>query len=380
MGVAVVIVAAGAGRRMGAEGNKVLLPVNGKTVLSHSLELFAKLDEIGEIVVVTREVDRQVVEELVTRAVPGDKCTKVVLGGKERQESVYFGLKALAPQTEWVIIHDGARPYISADVVRTGLAAVKEQLAVGVAVPVKDTIKRVQDGMIIETPPREELWAMQTPQIFSYPLIRQAHEQAQAQGILATDDCALVEIMGHSVYIVQGEYRNIKITTPEDLPKEENFLIGFGYDVHRLIKDRPLVLAGVEIPHSLGLLGHSDADVVTHALMDALLGAAGLGDIGELFPDTDPSYKGISSIVLLEQVLARLSEQGLRINNLDITIMAQKPKLSPWKGQMRSNLAQVMELEEALINIKATTAEGLGFVGREEGIAAQVVASLRSIT
>lgn len=378
MGVAVVIVAAGAGRRMGVEGNKVLLPVNGKTVLSHSLELFAKLDEIGEIVVVTREVDRQVVEELVTRAVPG-KCTKVVLGGKERQESVYLGLQALAPQTEWVVIHDGARPYISADVVRTGLAAVKEQLAVGVAVPVKDTIKRVQDGMIIETPPREELWAMQTPQIFSYPLIRQAHEQAQAQGILATDDCALVEIMGHSVYIVQGEYCNIKITTPEDLPKEENFLIGFGYDVHRLVEDRPLVLAGVEIPHSLGLLGHSDADVVTHAVMDALLGAAGLGDIGELFPDTDPSYKGISSIMLLEQVLARLSEQGLRINNLDITIMAQKPKLSPWKGQMRSNLARVMELEEARINIKATTAEGLGFVGREEGIAAQVVASLRSI-
>jgi 2-C-methyl-D-erythritol 4-phosphate cytidylyltransferase/2-C-methyl-D-erythritol 2,4-cyclodiphosphate synthase len=377
MGVGVVIVAAGAGRRMGAEGNKVLLTLAGKTVLSHSVELFAAMEEVAEIVIVTREVDRRPVEELVATAVRG-KRTKVVLGGKERQESVFFGLKALSPQTAWVIIHDGARPHLTKPVVLAGLQAVQEHLAVGVAVPVKDTIKRVQDGIIIETPPREELWAMQTPQIFSYPLIHQAHEQAQAQGILATDDCALVEILGHPVHIVQGEYSNIKITTPEDLPKEEKFLIGFGYDVHRLVEARPLILAGVQIPHTLGLLGHSDADVVTHAIMDALLGAAGLGDIGELFPDTDPRYKGISSIILLEQVLSLLSEQRLRINNLDITIMAQKPKLSPWKGQMRSTLARVMDLEESLINIKATTAEGLGFVGREEGIAAQVVVSLRA--
>lgn len=377
MGVGVVIVAAGAGRRMGAEGNKVLLPLKGKAVLAHSVDLFAAMEEITEIVVVTRAVDCPAVESLVQEAVQ-NKSIKVVLGGKTRQESVYLGLQALSSETEWVIIHDGARPYLTMSVVRTGLQAVQEHLAVGVAVPVKDTIKRVQDHLIAETLPREELWAMQTPQIFAFPLIRQAHEQALAQGILATDDCALVESLGHPVHVVQGEYSNIKITTPEDLPQDEMFLIGCGYDVHRLVADRSLILAGVEIPHSLGLLGHSDADVVTHAVMDALLGAAGLGDIGELFPDTDPRYKGISSITLLEQVLDLVSEKGLRISNLDITIMAQRPKLLPWKGRMRSTLAQVMELEEGRINIKATTAEGLGFVGREEGIAAQVVVSLRS--
>lgn len=377
--IGVVIAAAGSGRRMGAQGNKVLLPLRGKPVLSHSLACFGSMDEVSELVVVTSSVDQEAITELV-QEVAENKATKVVLGGAERQDSVYLGLKALSSYTDLVIIHDGARPFITPKLVRKGLEAAREHGAVAIAVPVKDTIKRVQASLVVETPNRAELWAIQTPQIFDYGLVLRAYEEAREKGVLATDDCGLVEAMGHLVHIVEGSYANIKITTPEDLPGAGGACsMGFGYDVHRLVAGRPLILAGVEIPHEKGLLGHSDADVVTHALMDALLGAMGRGDIGELFPDTDPRYKGISSLTLLNEVLNIIRQEQLVINNIDITIMAQKPKLGAWKSVMRKKLAQVLASTEGQINIKATTTEGLGFVGREEGIAAQVVVSLRAL-
>lgn len=376
MAVGVVIAAAGSGRRMGVEGNKVFLPLNGQTVIAHSLECFMGMPEVSEIVIVTRDIDQSSMEELA-RETAGDKPIRIVLGGQERQESVFNGLKSLEPETDWVIIHDGARPHITQELVRKGLAAAKEHQAIGIGVPVKDTIKRVKQGFVRETLPRPELWAMQTPQIFAYDLILDAHRQAERSGLVATDDCALLESLGHPVYIVEGDYGNTKITTPEDLPQEDVFLVGMGYDVHRLVKGRPLILGGVEIPSEKGLLGHSDADVVSHTIMDALLGAMGLGDIGELFPDTDPKYKGISSLLLLEHVLAVLREKQLRIINLDITVMAQRPKLAPWKGAIKASLAKIMGIRESQLNIKATTTEGLGFVGREEGMACQVIVSLR---
>ncbi|HBG00843.1 MAG TPA: 2-C-methyl-D-erythritol 4-phosphate cytidylyltransferase, partial [Firmicutes bacterium] len=296
MRVAVVVAAAGSGSRMGAQGNKVLLPLDGKPVLAHVLACFSAMDEVRELVVVTREVDRQAVSDLVQKAVPG-KRTKVVLGGADRQESVYLGLQSLTPDTDWVIIHDGARPFITPDLVRSGLQAAQEHLAVGVAVPVKDTIKKVRGGFAVETLERSELWAMQTPQVFAYDLIVKAHAWAKHNDVRVTDDCAVLEAFGHPVHIVEGDYANTKITTPEDLPRSQEFSVGLGYDVHALVADRPLILGGVRIPHEKGLLGHSDADVLTHAVMDALLGALGAGDIGELFPDTDPQFAGASSIV-----------------------------------------------------------------------------------
>ncbi len=377
MKIGVVLAAAGSGRRMGARSNKVLLPLDGKPVLSHSLACFGSMEEVSEIVVVTSSRDLEAVTHLLQREVSG-KTAQVVLGGAERQDSVYLGLKALSADTDWAIIHDGARPFVTPELVRRGLEAVEDRLAVGIAVPVKDTIKKVRDGFVTETPERSELWAMQTPQIFDYRLALKAHEEARQRGITATDDCGLLEVLGHPVHIVEGDYSNIKITTPEDLPRSNRVVVGFGYDVHRLAGGKPLILGGVEIPYEKGLLGHSDADVVTHAVMDALLGAMGKGDIGELFPDTDPVYKGISSITLLEHVLNIMKEERLVTNNLDITIMAQRPKLGSWKGAMRTKLAQVFVVTEGQVNIKATTTEGLGFVGREEGIAAQVVVSLRA--
>ena len=377
MSVAVVLAAAGSGSRMGAPGNKVLLSLDGKPVLSHSLDCFSVMDEVCELVVVTREVDRQAVSELVHQAVP-DKKTQVVLGGASRQDSVYLGLLALTTPAEWIVIHDGARPFITPGLVRKGLRAAQEHRAVGIAVPVKDTIKKVQDGFVLETPDRAELWAMQTPQIFARDLILQAYAWAQEEGLSVTDDCSVLEAFGHPVHIVPGEYANIKITTPDDLPQSTAFSVGFGYDVHALAANRPLILGGVLIPHDKGLLGHSDADVLTHALVDALLGAMGGGDIGELFPDTDPKYKGACSIDLLKQVLVIMEDRQFTLGNLDITVMAEKPKLKTWKTSIKSKLAQVLAIEESQINLKATTTEGLGFVGREEGIAAQAVVLLRS--
>lgn len=362
---------------MGADGNKVLLPLQGKAVLAHSLACFGSMDEVSEVVVVTRDEDRATIAKLLQETIK-DKPAKVVLGGDERQDSVYLGLKALSPDTKWVIIHDGARPFVTSNMVRRGLEAVKEHGAVGIAVRVKDTIKKVQEGFVVETPDRSELWAMQTPQIFDYALVVRAHERAKSTGITATDDCGLVEALDHPVHIVEGDYANIKITTPEDLPRSQATSVGFGYDVHRLVEGRALILGGVEIPFEKGLLGHSDADVVTHTVMDAILGAMGRGDIGELFPDTDPQYKGISSITLLEEVVALLKKDGMVIHNLDITIMAQSPKLASWKNPMKAKLAEVLGVNERQINIKATTTEGLGFVGREEGIASQVIVSLQS--
>ncbi len=371
MGVGVVLAAAGAGRRLGARSNKVLLPLAGKPIILHSLEVFAALKEVSEIVVVTRDVDVPYVKE-ITR----DFGCRVISGGKTRQESVYLGLQALSDAVNWVIIHDGARPYLTKDTVLAVLEACYKKGAAGAAVPVTDTIKVVKGSRIIKTPPREGLWAMQTPQAFSLSLILKAHKQAEETGFQATDDCALIERLGEPVHVVMGEYGNIKITTPRDLPPKRGFLVGFGWDAHRLVKGRPLILGGVKIPYEKGLLGHSDADVVTHAVIDALLGAAGLGDIGEFFPDTDPAYEGVSSLTLLAKVKDLLEEKQAEINNVDITVMAEKPKMGPYKEEMKETLAKALGVLKSQINIKATTAEGLGFVGREEGLAAQSAVTL----
>ncbi len=375
MKTGVIIAAAGSGKRMGAEGNKVLLSLDGKPMLAHSLELFAHLPEVDELVVVARDVDLAVMSEIVAEYA-GDKPTKIVVGGAERQESVYNGLMALSKDTDWVLIHDGARPYVTSEIVYRALLAVQKHGAVGVGVPVKDTIKQVEKDFVRKPLPRPELRAMQTPQAFAYELILGAHQEAKRRGLIATDDCALLEELGKPVYIVSGDYGNIKITTPEDLTTANSFFVGYGWDVHRLVEDRPLILCGVEIPWEKGLSGHSDADVAVHAVMDAMLGAVGKGDIGEHFPDIDPRYKGISSLELLHEVLELLKRDKLRVNNVDLTIMAQAPKLSPYKAAMRAKLAELIGIAAGRINIKATTAEGLGFVGREEGIAAAAVVSL----
>ena len=287
-------------------------------------------------------------------------------------------------------IHDGARPLVTADVIARTLESAQKFGSGVAAVALKDTVKRVdEDSVVVDTPPRDKLRAVQTPQTFEAGLIRKAHA-AYALGERATDDAVLAERMGIAVHLTEGDVENIKLTTPEDMllarqvilkregQKEEKPMmrIGHGYDVHRLVENRKLILCGVEIPYALGLLGHSDADVALHALMDALLGAAALGDIGRHFPDTDPAYKGADSGKLLDHVVALLEEKGYTVGNVDVTIICQRPKLKDYIEQMRENVARHLKVDIDCVNIKATTTEKLGFEGEGLGISSHAVACI----
>ena len=392
MTVGAVVPAAGRGTRMG-RANKAFLTLAGKPVLFWTLERLSAVGEIAEIVLVVAPGEVAATRERLAAA-GFPKVRAVVPGGEERQQSVAAGLAALSENVDTVVVHDGARPLVEPETVRAALAelAVRgERAGIGVGVPVKDTIKVADDdGRILDTPPRHRLWAIQTPQVFPRKLLQQAHAEAEATGFLATDDCALVERLGVPVWLVRGSFANLKITTPEDLACAEALLagargreerraevrVGTGYDVHRLVEGRPLVLGGVRVPHEKGLLGHSDADVLTHALMDALLGAAALGDLGQHFPDTDPAYAGADSLVLLREVVRKVTELGWRVANADAVVIAERPRLAPHLASMRERLAGALGCSVAAVSVKATTTEKLGFAGREEGIAAQAVCLL----
>ena len=363
--VTAIIVAAGRGKRFGGDVPKQFLKLKGRTILETTVDRFAGSDEVDEIVVVTNEDYLDYVKELL------EGCSKdflVVPGGKERQDSVSRGLEASTG--DLVLIHDAARPFVTYEVIERVIEAAKNT---GAAVPVvnpKDSI-RTRDGNLN----RDELFCIQTPQGFRRELIMEAYEKAMKEGFYGTDEGGIAEYAGYPVTMVEGDYENFKITTREDL-REMEVRTGTGFDVHKLVEGRKCILMGVEIPYELGLLGHSDADVALHALMDAMLGAAAMGDIGRLFPDTAPEYEGISSMELLKDVNARIRDEGYTISNLDVTIICQKPKVSPYIEEMTARTAEVLGIEKNQINIKGTTTERLGFTGRGEGIAAQAVCTL----
>lgn len=372
-----IILAGGSGSRMGAGCNKVLLTLGGEPVILRSIRAFVGL--VDGVILVSRAQDMQVMRDMLAES---GLSALVVEGGATRQESVRNGLQALPEGATRVLIHDGARCLVDEQTIRRCMASVEECGTGVAAVPVVDTIKQVDDaGHAVSTPDRSTLMAVQTPQGFDAPLIVEAHRAAEAEGFTGTDDASLVERLGRPVRLTLGNRRNIKLTTPEDIRMAEALMenrfpalrVGQGYDVHRLVEGRELILCGVTVPHTLGLLGHSDADVALHALMDAMLGAMALGDIGKHFPDTDERYRGISSMKLLEHVVALLKEHGAQVTNCDVTIVAQKPKLLPYIPQMRENVAGALGLPLDRVNVKATTTERLAFEGREEGISAQAV-------
>lgn len=372
--VAAVIVAAGASRRMGFD--KLAYPLDGGTVLEKSVRAFDTHPAIDEILLVAGENAPQA----ALLAAACVKPAKTVAGGATRVQSVRAGLDAV--NAEYVAIHDAARPFVTPQVIWDALEAAYETGAAAPAVPVKDTVKVAADGLVVETPAREKLYAVQTPQCFRTALYRQVLAQVCCDAV--TDDCSAFELAGLPVRLTQGDYANYKITTREDLPAPEKnggngMRIGHGYDVHRLVEGRALVLGGVTVPYEKGLLGHSDADVLTHAVMDALLGAAALGDIGKLFPDTDPAYKGADSIALLQEVGRVLARAGWAAGNIDATLLCQAPKLAPYIPAMRENLAAALGISAEDVSVKATTEEKLGFTGSGEGIAAHSVCLLRRI-
>lgn len=386
--VTAIIAAAGRSTRMGGGINKVFIPLFGRPVLMYSVALLATCPEVRQLIVVASPDQVATVREMIAQEPPAQPWL-VVPGGRERQDSVYQALAAADPTAEIILVHDGARPLAERDLVRRVLDAAQRDGAACAAVPLKDTVKVVKEnGVITHTPDRRRLWAVQTPQAFAAPLLKEAHRRAHAEGYYATDDAALVERLGRSAVVVEGSYRNLKITTPEDLTMARALLagepgqlprVGHGYDVHRLVPGRPLVLGGVMVPHKLGLAGHSDADVLLHAIMDALLGAAALGDIGRHFPPDDDRYKDIDSTVLLAQVRDKIAACGLAVHNIDATVVAERPRLVPYISAMRRRIAQVLKCPEAAVNVKATTTEGLGFAGRQEGIAAHAVAALVTV-
>lgn len=375
--VAAVIVAGGASSRMGFD--KLLAPLEGSTVIEKSVAAFSRHPLITEIVVVASEKNIADIRRL-TGCLP--KVKAVVPGGSDRAASVRAGLEEVS--APWVAIHDGARPFVSESVITAAIAGAFACGCAAPAVPLKDTVKvAAADGRVQTTPARESLFAVQTPQVVDLQRYLQALEHQQ--GAPVTDDCTVMERDGATVRLTAGDYANRKITTPEDLPAPAPqamppaWRVGHGYDVHRLVEGRALILGGCDIPFEKGLLGHSDADVLTHAVMDALLGAAALGDIGQHFPDSDPTFAGADSLQLLRRVMMLLRKAGWRVGNVDATLLCQRPRLAEHIPKMRQNLAGAMEVEESRVSVKATTEEKLGFTGAGQGIAAHCVAMLTAL-
>jgi len=358
---------------MGKLGNKLTLCIGGKTVIQRATEAFFQ----AGITAVYLVVPGSQIE--VFRALLAPWQVTLVVGGTTRQESVYAGLCALPRTAQFVLIHDGARPFVSPALIRRVLATTREYGACFPGVGLSDTVYEAQDGRLSKVLSRGNLVAVQTPQGFRRELIVQAHETAKARGITATDDAALVSAMGGSVVVAEGDPENFKLTTPGDIARFRGpsvTRVGFGMDVHRLMEGRKLVLGGVEIPYSLGLMGHSDADVLIHAVMDALLGAAGLGDIGQHFPDSDECYRDAASLDLLATVVSMLEARGARPLHVDVTLLLEAPKIAPYRDAIKKNLATKLRLSCSQVNIKATTNEGLGYVGEREGAVCYAVATV----
>lgn len=372
---ATIVVAGGSGSRVGAEKNKILLNIEGEPIFLKSLKAFSAMDSI---VLVHRPEDLEEIQRVLERSsFPKEKLI-FVQGGLNRGDSVQNGLKMVV-DCDFVLVHDAARPFVKLEEIEKLKVAVQETGAAILASPVHDTLKKVDaEGNICTTVDREALYHAQTPQGFRMDLLKEAYRFAKNSGLNATDDAGLVEAMGKKVRIVEASSSNKKITRSEDLLMD-SFRIGHGFDVHKLVEGRKLILCGVEIPYEKGLLGHSDADVATHTLMDAMLGAMALGDIGRHFPDTDTQYKGADSIDLLRRVDALVREKGYRLYQADITIIAQAPKMAPHVQAMRERLAEVLGIAIDYINVKASTTEKLGFTGRGEGIACEAVCMLKSL-
>ncbi len=372
--VGAIVAAGGSGKRAGMA--KQWVELGGETVLRRSARALAACDLVDELVAVVPEGDEpRGASELSTLGKP----FRVVRGGARRADSVRHGVEAL-PGCQVLLIHDAARPFASPALVRAVALAASEVGAALAALPATDTVKRALDERAVETLDRRELWLAQTPQGFRAEVLRRALAAAGGAAGEATDEAQLVERLGEPVRLVPGEPGNFKITSGADVARaraltEAPLAVGVGYDVHPFAAGRRLVLGGAEFEGD-GLMGHSDADICAHAVGDAILGAAGLGDLGQHFPDSDPQWKGVSSLRLLAEIARKAGELGWRVGNCDVTLAARRPRVAPRAEEMRRNLAEALGVSPAQVNVKATTGEGLGFVGRGEGIAAHAVALL----
>ena len=372
-----ILVAAGMGSRMGASVNKLLLEHDGRSLISYTLSHVLESRRLEELILVVKDEERTFFEEILKTLSPKIPV-KLAPGGKTRLESVRHGLDFLHADSEKVLVHDGARPFVDGGTIDRAFDTLTDETpAVVVAIPCVDTIKEVEGSQVSCTLDRSRLHRAQTPQGALTPLLKRAMASLTSEeGI--TDDASVLERAGVPVKVLPGKEDFFKVTTPGDWKrfidmtekKELPFRIGQGYDIHRYDESRPLMLGGVRIAEKGGLLGHSDADVLLHAIMDALLGAAGLRDIGYYFPDTDERFAGADSKKLLIHVKQLLEEEGYAIGNIDSTVIAEKPKLAPHISAMKESIAAALEISPSQVGVKATTNEKLGTIGRKEGMAA----------
>jgi 2-C-methyl-D-erythritol 4-phosphate cytidylyltransferase/2-C-methyl-D-erythritol 2,4-cyclodiphosphate synthase len=400
--VTAIVAAGGRGERLGAAQPKQLLVIGGRSILERSVHLLVAHPAIDEVVVALPPGLAAQPPAWLTRAV---KTVRVVPGGPRRQDSVANAFAAISDATDVVVIHDAARPFASASLVSRTIDAAVETGAALAALPARDTVKRATDvdgpadagrhadsgpkgpHYVLETLPRETVHLAQTPQAFRREVLASALAFGAREAIDATDEATLAERAGHRVRLVEGETTNIKITTQEDLTMAEALArpagqaagrAGVGYDIHRLVEGRPLILGGVTIPFDRGLVGHSDADALCHAITEAILGAAAAGDIGRHFPDSDPPWKGASSLDLLRRAAAVVGECGLRVENVDASILAERPKLAPFVDEMRRNVAVALGVDVGRVSVKGKTNEGIGEIGRGEAIAVHATAFLHA--
>ena len=387
--VVAIIAAGGTGSRMKSEVPKQFLELAGQPVLMHTLARVLAVDDIVQVVLPLPAGHIRTARDLIGRRV-WRAPIRCVGGGATRQESVRRALDHAVPHSDLILVHDAVRPLCEPDLMQRVLDAAWEEGGAVPSIPATETIQRVSPhGRILATPPRGELHAIQTPQCFRAAILRSSLDRARAEGFVGTDESSVVRWAGHKVVAVPGAPTNIKITHPADLKLAEMILsgsgvrpegraplirVGLGIDYHRLVKGRRLILGGVTIPFGMGLEGHSDADALTHAVCDALLGAAALGDIGMHFPDTDAAHKARPSLEFLSEVRTHLAAAGWVPQNVDAVLIVQRPRLSPFMPEMRRKIALALGLAEDAVSIKATTTEGMNAEGRGEGISAQAVA------
>lgn len=385
MYVAAIIPAAGRGTRLGDDRPKQLIELGGRTILERSVDAFVRSARVHEIAVaLPPDVSRTLFPFLLNR----DKPIAIIEGGARRQDSVANAFDLVGPRADVIVIHDAARPFVSEDVIARTIDAATETGAAIAALAAHDTIKLASvDGFVDRTLPRETIFLAQTPQAFRRDVLAAAIARGRA-GSTATDEAALAEEAGYRVRLVDGDRANIKITTPADLTFARGLArdatpatvrIGTGYDLHRLVERRPLILGGVHIPFAFGLKGHSDADALCHAITDAILGAASAGDIGSHFPDADPRWANANSIDLLRQAAAIVRGRGFEVQNVDAIVIAERPKILPYAAQMARNVADAIGIDAGSVMVKGKTNEGVGELGRGEAIAVHAVAALRGL-
>ena len=380
MKIAALIVAGGSGRRFGAAMPKQYLPLAGRSILQRTIDVFLGIPEIEHLQVVINPDAILLYEQAVS---PNQRLLPPAAGGAERQDSVRAGLEALLPRApDFVLIHDAARPFLDPGLILRTVEAAHEGGAIA-AVRMTDTVKQASGTLVSSTLDRSTLWRAQTPQTFRFKDILAAHRAAA--GLALPDDAAVAERAGIPIHLIESTDANMKITTADDLARAEQQLaptglpdlrVGNGFDVHRFGPGDHVTLCGIKVPHGMGLLGHSDADVGLHALTDAILGAICAGDIGQHFPPSDPKWRGADSGMFLQHARDLMTAKGGRLLHVDVTVICERPKVGPHRAAMTGRIADLLKLSPDRVSVKATTTEQLGFTGRGEGIAAQATATI----